>query len=59
MVEKKTYRLTQDMSKPANCEHITINIYSQKGNGLLFGPELYHTKRIYIWTNPILEGLRP
>ncbi len=39
------YRLTQDMSKPANCEHITLNINSQKGNGLLFGPELYHTSK--------------
>ncbi len=39
------YRLTQDMSKPAHCEHITLNINSQKGNGLLFGPELYHASK--------------
>ncbi len=39
------YWLTQDMSKPAHCEHITLNINSQNGNGLLFGPELYHTSK--------------
>ncbi len=43
MDERKKYQLTQDMSYCVHCEHITININSQKGNGLLFGPELYCT----------------
>ncbi len=41
---RKKYRLTQDMSYSVQYEHITMNINSQKGNGLLFG----HTKGIYM-----------